>query len=154
MISPDSIRFHLVKDGKVINFNSTDHSISYYTIDFYNAEIEGKPFLTEIDIIEYQWASHTMKVPLEVIASFPNAPGHGLPFILILNNERLYLGALFSSFSSLSCYLPTIETPIHPKSNEITIHGSYPFGNHFLKGPDPRFDPRLKQALLRLKKYE
>jgi hypothetical protein len=110
--------------------------------------LEAEPVLTDQDLTAYHWPSHTLALADEeaVLARLPQTPVHGLPFVVMANGERIYLGAFWTSFSSQSVDLPVIDTLLR----DWTIRPGYPWVHQL--DPDPRGDARIRKALRNLGK--
>ena len=59
----------------------------------------------------------------------------------MVNGERIYLGAFWTSYSSLSTDLPVIDVIMNP----LAIKPGYPWDQ--TRDPDPRQDPRIRSVL-------
>jgi hypothetical protein len=99
-----------------------------------------------------------MKLRPEALARIPRPPVEGTPFVVVANNERVYLGAFVTGLSSMSFAVPIIEVDRRTSvTNEppdtLIIERAYPQAS-FGVGPDPRGDPRIKKALISLRKIE
>jgi hypothetical protein len=77
----------------------------------------------------------------------PVVPVDGLPFVIVVNEEPIYLGAFYTLFSSASFDHPVIiiDLPDTP-DDRLTIDRAYP-GDPPTGTPDPRPDPRLLDFL-------
>jgi hypothetical protein len=116
------------------------------------------PLISAADLITYNFATHSMKLRPEAVARIPRPPVEGTPFVVVANAERIYLGAFVTGQSSMSFAVPTIEVPprasvTNQPSDTLVIDRAYPQPS-FGVGPDPRGDPRIKQALAALRKLE
>ena len=69
----------------------------------------------------------------------------GLPFVVTADDERIYLGAFFTSVSSEGFDGPVIVVDDQPEG-QATIERAYPSGST-ATGPDPRADPRILAIL-------
>jgi len=110
--------------------------------------LEAEPVLTDRDLTAYHWSSHTLVLADEpaVLERLPQTPMRGLPFVVVADGKRIYLGAFWTSFSSQSVDLPVIDTLL----GDWTIKPGYPWV-HDLE-PDPRGDARIRRALSNLGK--
>jgi hypothetical protein len=82
----------------VKNLSSVD--ITKSNID--KLTLENDPIITEKDISTYYWKSMVFKTNKSIfISKLNHAAGiSGTPFVLTANGERIYLGTLWSPFSS------------------------------------------------------
>ena len=77
----------------------------------------------------------------------PDVGVRGLPFVVVVNGERIYLGAFYTMLSSIGFEYPVIiiDPPVSP-NDRLIIERNYaaepPPGT-----PDPRSDPRLVELL-------
>lgn len=106
-----------------------------------NVELQDTPIITDKDIKLYNWFNHSLEINEEVYDRIPQVHTSGVPFVVVADGERIYLGAFWSSFSSLSTRLPVIDTVQKP----FSISLGYPQDNK--EGCDPRSDKRIYKAL-------
>jgi hypothetical protein len=115
-------------------------------------ELDDYQLLTEKHIVSYDWDTHTITLTKEGIQKIPASSligVRGRSFVIVADGERCYLGAFWTSFSSISCPVPVInilrlDAPI--ESGQIQIERAYPTAQ-FGIGADPRFDNRIKKVL-------
>jgi len=115
-------------------------------------KLENYPLLTEKHIISYDWDTHTITLTKKGIQKIPYSSKIGIrgrSFVIVADGERCYLGAFWSSFSSISCPVPVInilrpDAPI--ESGRIQIERAYPSAQ-FGSGFDPRADERIRKVL-------
>jgi hypothetical protein len=121
--------------------------------DLNGVELEASPVLTDADIVWYNWRDHTMLLTNRGFSKLPKHVGvRGKPFVVVADGERCYLGAFWTSMSSLSYFGPMINVaPIVPQGKRVTIEWGYPSAG-FGKGKDPRSDPRILKVLAELRK--
>ena len=120
--------------------------------DLEKVELRDYQLLTEKHIVSYDWDTHTITLTKEGIQRIPASSligVRGRSFVIVADGERCYLGAFWSSFSSISCPVPVINilkpgAPI--ESGTIQIERAYPTAR-FGTGADPRFDERIKKVL-------
>jgi hypothetical protein len=105
--------------------------------------LESQPILSDKDLISYRWKDHELELKQGFI--FSDTIGHipidGLPFVLIANDKRIYVGAFWTPISSLSWNLPAI-TILPSNKNVIKIAAGYPGGI-----PDDKSDPRRNRLI-------
>jgi hypothetical protein len=125
-------------------------------IDLAHVQLVSPPVISANDLISYDYSTHSMKLRREALARIPHPPVNGLPFVVIADGQRIYLGAFWTTLSSMSCDIPTITVDkaallkSHPPDVQ-TIDRGYPTDT-FGRGPDPRGDPRIRNALAELHK--
>lgn len=124
--------------------------------DWSAVRLAESPVISATDIISYDFAEHAMKLRPEALARIPRPPVHGVPFVVVANGERVYLGAFTISLSSMSFAVPSIMVDgrvlaTNRAPDIMVIDRAYP-GPSFGVGPDPRGDPRIKAALAALHK--
>jgi len=81
----------------------------------------------------------------------------GIPFVLLVNGERVYLGAFWTAFSSTSFPNPVILADsmwLPMKLNWLTIDRAYPGPTQEQLKDDPRNSPALQKALEAAGKFE
>ena len=103
------------------------------------------PFLTLQDIRIYNWTTHEFVVTVQVdtqlaILRRTLGPTGGIPWVLTVDDERIYLGAFWYAYSSLMPQVPFIDlSPLGPNR----IWRDYSDGT----GSDQRADPRIYRVL-------
>jgi hypothetical protein len=118
--------------------------------------LASKPIFTDADIIAYDFAKHAMKLESEALKRLPRPSAAGIPFVVVVNGERIYPGAFFNILSSLSCEMPVIviDRRVMDKSlpaDVLLIENGYP-PQSSARGKDLRSDVRVRDALANLKK--
>jgi HEAT repeat protein len=120
-------------------------------------ELDEYQLLTDRHIRFYDWETHTIYLTPEGRQRIPASSTIGVRgryFVIIADGQRCYMGAFWSSLSSISCEIPVIN-PLKnsPTSGQITIERAYPSAK-FGKGNDPRSDFRIKKVLAELGKLK
>jgi hypothetical protein len=111
--------------------------------------LENQPLLTDKDLNSYKWQEHELelKQDFKLADSFTNVPLNGAPFVIIADDTRVYLGALWTPISSLVANIPTIMVlPSDIQKNVIKIKSGYPGGTTDIKS-DPRSNQLVYNAL-------
>jgi hypothetical protein len=67
--------------------------------DLENLTLAETPLITVKDVKSYSWSDHSFSVTAEALARL-EAAGHR-PFVVTVNQQRVYLGTFHSSYSSL-----------------------------------------------------
>jgi prepilin-type processing-associated H-X9-DG protein len=107
--------------------------------------LAAAPLFTEEDIVEYDWNEHSLKLTPEAWKRLPAVRSvWGLPFVIVADGERCYLGAFWSSGSSYMPKVPFIGG-FRPgwRENKIQILPPEPIAGT----KDPRDDPRIRKVL-------
>jgi hypothetical protein len=112
-----------------------------------------EPIVSEDDVLSYDWATHTLKLRDSIWFKIREPGMHGLPFVMVVDNESVYVGAFWSPLSSISTHVPVILWDTERKAKEMTINWAYPTSD-FGHGSDPRANERLKKALDELSKLK
>ena len=124
---------------------------------------EGKPILTDADIVGYSWPAHTLILKPGVVYKLKTelmGTGRlvlGYPFKVEANGVVCYQGVFTTSFSSASQFCavinldPTGKKPDERK-DQLSITLGYPT-EKFFRGKDPRGDPRIRATLAALGKF-
>lgn len=120
-----------------------------------DVKLSSMPIISETDIISYDFSKHAMRLKPEAIKRLPRPSASGIPFVVVTNGERIYLGAFYSSFSSITCAVPVIvvdQGTTKPDQGEdvLVIERAYP--PYKGVGVDRRGDRRIRDALRELKK--
>ncbi len=139
------LNFYLLKDSHITTsqvFNS----------NIYDLKLAEKPFLTYKDLVYYKWSEHSFKIDsnkVKIIQNIceNNTTVFGIPFVVTVDQERIYLGAFWFLFSSIAPTFPYINAPIDNEENSyiFVINKSWDSTK-----TDLRNDPRIYNAL---KKY-
>lgn len=106
--------------------------------------LSSKPFLTSKDLTSYRWSTHEFTVTAGVdsqLAILKWGRGHtgGIPFVVVVDGEKIYLGAFWYSYSSLMPQVPYIDVILEPHRIQ------YETGPQ--SADDKRSDPRIYQVL-------
>lgn len=139
----DKLALFLVKDLKPYEANK---------VKLDKLSLENTPILTDSEIIEYSWETHEFKLSKDVLLERlkGSVPTSGKAFVLVVNEERIYLGAFWTPLSSLS-------TPDIPIINSIwsseDLDKSYKI-DYFGNGSDLRKDDRIYEVLKKTAKLK
>jgi hypothetical protein len=138
------LKFYLLKDSSI-----TAHQVDSTNIN--NLILADKPFLTYEEISYYIWAEHTFVIDSEKAGIIQNlcknntkySGSEGIPFVVTVDNERIYLGAFWYGFSSLAPIFPYIDALfMNGRPTILTIRKAW-----IVKQPDVRNDPRIYRTL-------
>jgi hypothetical protein len=106
--------------------------------------LADSPFLSTGDLASYNWQTHEFSVSATVdsqLATFRRTlgPTGGIPFVVVVGTERIYLGAFWYGYSSMICQVPFIDAIGNPhrinKCQSVLI------------SQDSRIDPRIYRSL-------
>lgn len=109
--------------------------------------LETIPVLTDKEIRTYNWTEHefTMKEGISLEGKLEGkVPSSGRPFVVVVGEERIYLGSFWSSWSS---QFPDIDIP---KISSLWLKGSDTDMYKIQYGKnqdDPRDDTKILEAL-------
>ena len=100
------------------------------------------PFLSTEDLKSYNWQTHEFAVIPSVDSQLAFlqrtlGPTGGIPFVVEVDNDRIYLGAFWYPYSSLMPQVPFIDAVLAP--HRINQNG--------LVSGDKRTDARIYRAL-------
>jgi hypothetical protein len=142
----EGLKFYLLKDSSI-----TAHQVD--SIDINDLILADQPLLTYKDIIYYAWSEHTFVIDsanVVVIQDLCKNNGTynakfsgGIPFVVTVDKERIYLGAFWYGFSSLAPVFPYIDALFmngQPTILKIRKSSAY-------KQSDLRNDPRIYNTL-------
>lgn len=119
--------------------------------DLSRLELEPTPYITHADILSYAWQTHEIELTESArqrLALLTVPVTTGVPFVVCVGTERIYSGAFWISYSSMSYAGVVIDTlPALAGSPVIQIQLGYPAAPELFNGDDPRPDPRIQQAL-------
>jgi hypothetical protein len=137
---PDGFAIYLVKGGSV------DPGA-----DLNRLELEPAPYLSLDDIVAYTWATHEIELTetaRERVAQLEVPVTMGVPFVVCVGTERIYPGAFWVSYSSVSYDGIVVDTlPAQAGSPLVRFQLGYPGSPELFSGEDPRSDPRIQQSL-------
>jgi hypothetical protein len=107
-----SFAIYLLKDPNIVASQVWNSPLS----DLVLAET---PLLTQRDITIYRWQTHEFAVTKSVenqLAALRSklGPVGGIPFVVTTGNDRIYLGAIWYSYSSLAPHVPYIDVIMEP----------------------------------------
>ena len=142
----EGLKFYLLKDSSI-----TAHQVDSISIN--NLILTDKPLLTYKNLSNYIWSEHTFVIDSEkagVIQNLCKNNGSynakfsgGIPFVVTVDNERIYLGAFWYGYSSLAPVFPYIDALfMNGAPTILTIRKAW-----IDKQPDLRNDPRIYKAL-------
>ena len=121
------------------------------TMDLDVLELEPAPILALDDMLAYTWETHAIELSepaRERIARLEVPVTAGLPFVVCVGDERIYAGAFWVSYSSMSFDGIVIDSLFtQMPDGSIRIQLGYPASPEFFVGADPRSDPRILQSL-------
>ncbi|HEY9167050.1 MAG TPA: hypothetical protein VIS48_12910 [Candidatus Kryptonia bacterium] len=152
-----SISFLSIWGCDVTNEHSSSSSFAIYRLKdstltaqhVWNLPIDSliladAPFLVQDSLISYRWQTHefvaTASVDTELaILRRHNGPTAGIPFVVMVGRDRIYLGAFWYPYSSLSSSVPYIDVWL--QSHQIQKAWTP------IDSVDKRNDPRIYSAL-------
>lgn len=109
------------------------------------------PLIIVSDIIHYIWKNHTFSLTQEAskkVKTVNDSQGSvfGVPFVVVVGSDRIYMGAFWWGYSSVAPTFPYIEVLIPSSIDEspttLKIEPSW-----IEADPDPRGDTRIYLAL-------
>jgi hypothetical protein len=112
---------------------------------------DGRPILTDNQIANYEWRTHSIThrpgVRLDVKVKEGKSLVSGIPFTGVTDGVPCYRGVFTSSLSSIPQSLPVINLePLTDTPGLVQIELGYP-SPEFFKGEDPRWDKRVRETL-------
>ncbi len=120
-------------------------------MDLTELELERTPFLSLDDILTYTWETHAIELTesaRERVEQLDVPVTSGVPFVVCVGVERIYPGAFWISYSSMSYNGIVIDTlTAQPDDPILHIQLGYPESPGFFAGEDLRSDPRIHQSL-------
>lgn len=114
--------------------------------------LDREPLISTDDIVHYKWSEHSFVIKADAVNRVQCiADSHGtvsgFPFVVVVEPERIYLGAFWWAYSSLVPSFPHIELlpfGIDESSMNLKIDPSW-----IESDVDPRGDMRIYLALKR-----
>ena len=142
----NGLKFYLLKDSTI-----TANEIMW--VDLSDLTLAEKPFLSYEDLIYYDWSKHSFEIGLSKaneIKSFcdKNISMRGIPFVVTVDKERIYLGAFWASYSSLGPTFPHIDALFRTSetSNILILKKAW---DSISINPDLRNDERIYNSLIK-----
>lgn len=119
-------------------------------VDIDSLSLVETPLIIIDDIVSYDWDKHEMNLTEEAYLSFvtlfmAGLPSDGVPFVVEAQQQRVYVGAIFSPFSSQSFDGVVVLQPFDPSGQPLNFSLGYPSEDNFT-GEDPRNDIRILEA--------
>lgn len=126
------------------------------TGDWSEAKLSESAVISDADILSYDFTSHSMVLKPEALARIPRPPVAGTPFVVVVNGQRVYVGAFTTCLSSFSFAVPSITVDrqlmdTNQPANALIIERAYP-SPPFGVGTDPRSDRRIRDAFAAVQK--
>lgn len=137
--SPEGFAIYLTKNNTAV---SQMPSLSHY-------DLADSPIINAGDIMWYDKNTHEIKLTTSAYANFVllQVPTTGMSFVVCVNQQPIYWGAIWTQTSSQSFNGVTILAPLSGHAgNIIRIQLGYPSAS-FFKGSDPRSSPEILNAL-------
>lgn len=115
--------------------------------------LAAEPVLTDRDLLSYHWRKHQLelKPDFHLDRSVAQVPVDGLPFVVIADDQRVYLGAFWTPISSQAANIPVIMVPF-TAPNQIQIVLGYPKQSNGQS--DPRANQLIYEALISVAKLK
>ncbi len=128
--------------------NSALNAYDYDQDDIDALELQGEPLLTTEDIQSYCWQDHSFTLTDDTAVVFPSPGVYGLPFVVVSDQERQYLGGFWTMLSSVAYFEPAlyVDAMTERSSKKHVIEWGYPSGAAE-EGKDPREKSTMKEAL-------
>ncbi|MCX6345692.1 MAG: hypothetical protein NT018_11575 [Armatimonadetes bacterium] len=143
--SSDGFAVYLLKDSSITGVKALEKNLA-------DLELQAQPLFTGRDMVDYRWSDHSFSLKPEAKAKLPGGPGvssvFGVPFVVMANGKRMYLGAFWWYGSSQSFPNPVILPP-SKKDNIFRIERDYHGLSDGDNTPDPRPNPIIRAALAR-----
>ena len=143
----DGFNIFLLKDENVTAHKASEQEIS-------NLELQIRPWVSSDDIEYYDYSTHILYLNHELIISDNTAwdiSVYGKPFVVIVNGERQYLGAIWPGLSSSMFFGPVINVAPRVYPDDI-IHISLEQYS-FQQSQDLRENDEIRYALINTSKY-
>jgi hypothetical protein len=134
--STESWAIYCLQDGSVTAYDASRQPLAALVL-------ADEPFMTVTDISAYHWSSHTFVPSPRIenqLTALRDSHGsvYGIPFVVKVGSDRIYMGAFWYAYSSLAPTFPHIDLI----SNPHQIQPSWMLGD-----TDVRYDLRIHNAL-------
>jgi hypothetical protein len=113
-------------------------------------EVGDAPFLSIDDIVTYDWGTHEIELTAagyERVAHLDVPVTTGVPFVVRVGAERIYSGAFWVGYSSMSFNGIVIDKLPATNNQPLRIQLGYPESSELFVGEDARSDSRIRHAL-------
>jgi hypothetical protein len=115
----EGLNFFLLKDSTITTNEIMNVNLNELTL----AE---KPILSYKDLVNYNWSNHSFEIgstKANEIKNYclNNISVRGIPFIVTVDKERIYLGSFWASYSSLAPVFPHIEATYIPNQTPTIL---------------------------------
>jgi hypothetical protein len=114
--------------------------------------LEETPIISFYDVVAYDAATHEIQLAdsaYERLGAL-EVPVQGLPFVVCAGSERIYGGAFWVSYSSLSyegVVIDIFPAMADDPGRTLRIQLGYPQSPELFVGEDPRSHPRIIESL-------
>jgi len=132
---------YLLKDDTLNGYEAVEIGLN-------NLLLRDAPILRMQDFVSYRCSDHSFELTKIGKNKIPDGKLRGLPFVFVANNSKIYLGALWTSFSSFDFGYPVIDTEWFKFNGELKIARAYPHDG-FATGADPRARSEIIEELKR-----
>lgn len=121
-------------------------------IDLDTVKLVDTPVISAEDVLDYDWDTHTLTVKPGIGRTLPRPDSFGIPFVLLAEGKRCYVGGIWTGASSVGTGRPVIDFD-DAQDDTFAIRLGYP-GPRSDTGVDPRNDARIKSVLSKLGKIK
>jgi len=136
------VEFYLLSDIKLYATDAAKKELSAL-------QLANEPLFTSEEISYYKWKEHGFYVDTVCAKKIrdvakANQSVFGIPFVVTVNKERIYLGAFWFLYSSIAPSFPNIDVTFlsSPLQQKFIISPAWTDGT-----PERRNDVRIYQAL-------
>lgn len=120
-------------------------TVDYHEIDESSVTTQIYPIVKYADFVSYDSNLHEFKITSDAAETIKNLEHsvHGLPFAIKANNELIYTGYFWPSYSSVLCTWVTIDPLMVEYSQSLVVNIGYPGSYVSYFTPDKRNDARI-----------
>ena len=138
----EGLNFFLLKDSTITTNEIMNVNINDLTL-------ADNPFLSYKDLNYYDWSNHSFVIGLTKANEIKNycennISVRGIPFVVTVDKERIYLGSFWASYSSLAPVFPHLEGTYLPNQTPTTLSIKKSWRD---SEPDLRNDQRIYNSL-------
>jgi hypothetical protein len=127
-----SFAIYLLKNEKIKDVSE---------INISSVKLEDIPFISDKDIISYNWSEHFFELSKSCVDDISNRSVEGLPFVVVVNGEKIYTGSFRTTLPSIPKQHPVISII----ENKVFIKKEYQIDQYDTF--DPRNDKRIFYVL-------
>lgn len=142
MVAKTTFALYLLQDQAL-----TTRDVENKRVELSELKLAVKPLLTMRDVDYYDWNSHRLGLKPKVASRIPKPGVWGVPFVLVVEGKRIYMGSFYSLISSWLPSCPYASLWSENGRDELRIDRVVT--DKEPTPPDPRCSPEIKKVFER-----